>query len=72
MSVLSTLPCLQSQIPLARSDQSISLQLNSLTYTHAQEPIVHELSLPFALGSTCGGGGGGSALAIIRIVLASS
>jgi len=46
--VLATnLPCLQTQIPLAYSDQSVSLQLNSLTYTHAQAPIV-----PHALGST--------------------
>ena len=44
--VLATdLPCLQTQIPLPRSDQSISLQLNSLTYTHPQAPIVHEFSL---------------------------
>ena len=44
--VLATdLPCLQTEIPLARSDQSISLQLNSLTYTHPQTPIVHEFSL---------------------------
>jgi len=44
--VLSTdLPCLQTQIPLAHSDQSISLQLNSLPYTHPQAPIVHEFSL---------------------------
>ena len=75
--VLATdLPCLQTQIPLAHSDQSIS-QLNSLTYTHPQAPTVHELSIggPFvslALGSTCGGGGGGSAPAIVRLVLASS
>jgi len=44
--VLATdLPCLQTQIPLAHSDQSYSLPFNSLTYTHAQAPIVHELSL---------------------------
>jgi len=44
--VLATdLPFLQTQIRLAHSDQSISLQLNSLTYTHAQAPIVHEISL---------------------------
>jgi len=44
--VLATdLPCLQTQIPLAHSNHSISLQLNSLTYTHPQAPIVHELSL---------------------------
>jgi len=44
--VLATdLPCLQTQIPLAHSDQSISLQLNSLTNTHPQAPIDHELSL---------------------------
>ena len=44
--VLATdLPCLQTQIPLPRSDQSISLQLNSLTYTHPQAPMVHEFSL---------------------------
>jgi len=44
--VLATdLPCLQTQISLAHSDQSISPQLNSLTYTHPQAPIVHELSL---------------------------
>ena len=44
--VLTTdLPCLQTQIPLAHLDQSISLQLNSLTYTHPQVPTVHELSL---------------------------
>jgi len=39
------LPCLQTQIPLAHSDQSISIQLNSMTYTQSQAPIVHELSL---------------------------
>jgi len=39
------LPCLQTQIPLADSDQSISLQLNSLTYTYPQALIVHELNL---------------------------
>ena len=44
--VLTTdLPCLQTQIPLADSDQSISFQLNSLTYTYPKTPIVHELSL---------------------------
>ena len=44
--VLATdLPCLQTQIPLAHSDQSISLNLNSLTYTYPQAPIVHEFSL---------------------------
>jgi len=44
--VLATdLRCIQNQIPLAHSDQSISLQLNSLTYTRPQAPIVHELSL---------------------------
>jgi len=44
--VLATdLPCLQTQIPLVRSDQSISLQLNSLTYIHPQALIVNELSL---------------------------
>ena len=44
--VLATdLPCLQTQIPLAHSDQSISLQLNSLTYTYPQALIVHELNL---------------------------
>jgi len=44
--VLATdLPCLQTQIPLAHSDQSISLQLYSLIYTHPQAKIVHELSL---------------------------
>jgi len=77
-SVLATdLQCLQTQIPLAHSDQSTSLQLNSLTYSHPQEPIVHELSLgktlvTLALGSTCSGGSGGFALAIVRVVLASS
>jgi len=39
------LPCLQTQIPLALWDQSIYFQLNSLTYTHPQAPIVHEFSL---------------------------
>jgi len=44
--VLSTdLPCLQTQIPLAHTDQSIYLQLNSLTFTDPQAQIVHELSL---------------------------
>jgi len=44
--VLATdLPCLQSQITLAHSYQSISLQSNSLTYTYPQAPIVHELKL---------------------------
>jgi len=44
--VLATdLPCLQTQIPLAHSDQSISLQLSSMTYTHPQAPIVHEVNL---------------------------
>jgi len=44
--VLATdLPYLQIQIPLAHSYQSISLQLNSMTYTYPQAPIVHELSL---------------------------
>jgi len=44
--VLATdLPCLQTQISLAHSDQSISLQLNSLTYTNPQAPVVHELSV---------------------------
>jgi len=46
VGVLATdLPCLQTQISLAHSDQSISVQLNSMTYTHPQAPIVHELSL---------------------------
>jgi len=46
VSVLVTdLPCPQTQIVLAHSDQSTSLQLNSLTYSHPQVPIVHELSL---------------------------
>jgi len=41
--VLATdLSCLQTQIPLAHSVQSIFLQLNSLTCTRAQAPIVHE------------------------------
>jgi len=44
--VLSTdLPCLQTQIPLAHTDQSIYLQINSLTYTYPQAPIVHVLNL---------------------------
>jgi len=44
--VLATdLPCLQTQITLVHSDKSIYLQLNSLTFTHPQAPIVHELSL---------------------------
>jgi len=44
--VLETdLPCLQIQIHVAHSDKSISLQLNSVTYTYPQTPIVHELSL---------------------------
>jgi len=39
------LPCLQTQISLAHSDQSIYVQLNSLTFTDPQAQIVHELSL---------------------------
>ena len=50
VGVLATdLPCLQTQIPLAHSDQSISLQLNSMTYTYPQAPIVQELSLEVPL-----------------------
>jgi len=72
--ILATdLPCLQTQILLAHSDQSISLELNSLTYTHPQVPIFYELRLggPLFL-LHCGGGGSGSALAIVWLVLASS
>jgi len=44
--VLATdLPCLQTRIPLAHSNHNISLQINSLTYTRPQAPIVHELCL---------------------------
>jgi len=44
--VLATdLPCLKTLIPLAHADQSISLQLNSLSYSHPQAPIVYDLSL---------------------------